>query len=701
MKNYEYNVFEEYQKFEESIYIKEVDKKTIGLETNNNKNEHLKTSEIGNYSEVKNTTKKKESGIKKLVQKAMESTKALSTTIATTAVVAVATIVVFTNIVIPNAKFELNYLNEGFDFVEYSITATELDENTDYYVLIENNKESYQFDINEGENVNKFTDLTNNSVYELSVIGHNIENNTTVTYISERFFTLSKDTPTFNATYNIVDEQSALIYWDDPNNYLITFNTDFDNLGDDTLAYRIILTDTQTNEEYIYSGTDKIGEIIVPNTCKELSITYEFIKVENEVEKVFDKVEVPNTLKINTPEVIFSDNLELIGINQFSLPLTISTSLEEVFNSIILNMTYSDSTTEQIILDKVKVNSENLITLDIPNGISSVQIDYEINLLGHNGNNERALTGSKVYTLQNKYTLTNTVVDKVLYNETRLSFIYHFIDDDTTLAVKNLSSNEITTLYVGDSYIGASFDSSLNSAEYSYYLSNSTGDAIDVETSITVDTSIDPSSYSSLYEFSYSNPGDVVVTYNEDGTINLYTFTNFSTTDDTIYYTIKYTNDSIGEKEVVYKDKVAKFEDTPHGNYYISYNVYKEMNGISYLIYEVTPSGGIELYSNTLENVITVDNNVISFSFNKYMYVCDNTSFIITLDGVDYNVDSSCITFDDLLGQYIFTYTADFTPTEVKIRFKGAKESHTLDYDRVASMTEVKGDLYETINVIS
>ena len=84
MKNNEYNVFEEYQKFEESIYIKEVDKKTIGLETNNNKNEHLKTSEIGNYSEVKNTTKKKESGIKKLVQKVMESTKALSTTIATT-----------------------------------------------------------------------------------------------------------------------------------------------------------------------------------------------------------------------------------------------------------------------------------------------------------------------------------------------------------------------------------------------------------------------------------------------------------------------------------------------------------------------------------------------------------------------------------------------------------------------------------------
>lgn len=701
MKNNEYNVFEEYQKFEENIYVKEVDKKTIGLETNNNKNEHLKTSEIGNYSEVKNTTKKKESGIKKLVQKVMESTKALSTTIATTAVVAVATIVVFTNIVFPNAKFELNYLNEGFDFVEYSITATELDENTDYYVLIENNKESYQFEINEGENVNKFTDLTNNSVYELSVIGHNIENNTTVTYISERFFTLFKDTPTFNATYNIVDEPSVLIYWDDPNNYLIIFNTDFDNLGDDTLAYRIILTDTQTNEEYIYSGTDKIGEIIVPNTCKELSITYEFIKVENEVEKVFDKVEVPNTLKINTPEVILSDNLELIGINQFSLPLTINTSLEEVFNSIILNMTYSDSTTEQIILDKVKVNSENLITLDIPNGISSVQIDYEINLLDHNGNNERTLTGSKVYTLQNQYTLTNTVVDKVLYNETRLSFIYHFIDDDTTLAVKNLSSNEITTLYVGNSYIGASFDSSLNSAEYSYYLSNSTGDPIDVETSITVDTSIDPSSYSTLYEFSYTNPGDVVVTYNEDGTINLYTYTNFSTTDDTIYYTIKYSNDTIGEKEIVYKDKVAKLEDTPYGNYYISYNVYKEMNGISYLIYEVTPSGGIELYSNTLENEITVDNNVISFSFYKYIYVCDNTSFIITLDGVDYNVDSSCITFDDLLDQYIFTYTADFTPTEVKIRFKGAKESHTLDYDRVASMTEVKGDLYETINVIS
>lgn len=702
MKNNEYNVFEEYQKFEESIYIKEVDKKTIGFETNNNKNEHLKTSEIGNYSQAKNTTKKKESGFKKLVQKVMESTKTLSTTIASTAVVAVATIVVFTNIVVQGEKFELNYLNEGADYVEYSITASELDADTDYYVLIKNSKESYQFDINEGDNINKFSELTNNSVYELSVVGHNNTNNTTVTYISERFFTLYNDLSTFNATYNIVDNTGVVISWGDPNIYLLTFNTDFDNLGDDTLSYRITLKDTLTNEEYIYSGTDKTAEINIPNSVNELSIKYEFIKTENDVDKIFDTVELPNTLIINTPEVILSDTLKLVGINKFTLPLTINTSLqEEVYTSILLNITYSDSTTDEVLIEEFNVNSENLITLDIPNGISNIKVEYNINLLAQNGLNERTITGTKEYTLKNQFSLTNTVVDKVLYSETRLSFIYHFIDDETTISVKNLSNGEISILDIGSNYVSATLDSSLNSNDYSYYLSNLTGEAIDTENNISVDTSIDPTSYSSLYQFSYSNPGDVVVTYNDDGTINLYNYTNFSTTDDTIYYTIKYTNDSFGEKEVVYRDKVAKLEDTPYGNYYISYNVYKEINDIAYLIYEVTPSGGIELYSNTIENAITIDGNVISFSFSKYMYTFDETSFIITLDGVDINVDSSAITFDDLLDEYTFTYTADVVPNDVKIKFKGAKESHTIDYENIASMTEVKGSLYETIHVIS
>lgn len=702
MKNNEYNVFEEYQKFEETTYIKEVDKNSIGLEENNNKNEHLKTTEIGNYSTFSNTTKKKEGGLKKLVQKVMESTKTLSTTIATTAVVAVSAIVVFVNIIVPNVKIELNYLEEGADFVEYSITASELDENTDYYVLIHNSKESYQFEINEGDNINKFTDLSHNSVYELSVIGHNNSNNTTVTYINERFFTLKNDNSTFNATYNIVDETNVLISWDDPNTYSLTFNTNFDNLGDDTLSYRITLTDTSTNLEYIYSGTDKSCEISIPSSVKEVSIKYEFIKTLNDVENIVEKVELPNTLVINTPEVILSDNLELVGINQFTLPLTISTSLqEEQYSSILLKLTYSDSTTDEVIIEDFKVNSENLITLNVLNGVSNIKVDYSINMLAQNGLNERTITGTKEYTLDNQYKLTNTVVDKVLYNETRLSFIYHFIDNDTTIAVKNLTTNETSLLYVGNNYVGASFDTAQDSISYTYYLSNLNAEPIGSENNITVDISIDPSNYTSLYEFSYSNPGDVVVTYNDDGTMNLYNYTNFSTTDDSIYYTIKYTNDTIGEIEIIYTSKVAKLEDTPYGNYYISYNIYKEINGIAYLIYEVTPSGGIELYSDTIENAITIDGNVISFSFSKYMYTFDDSSFIITINGVEYNADASCITVDDLLDEYIFTYTALEEPTDVVIRFKGTKESHTIDYDYIASMTEVKGNLYQTINVIS
>ena len=56
-------------------------------------------------------------------------------------------------------------LVEGYNYVEYNISLTDIDENTDYYVLIDNSFESYRFNLDVGENEKLVQDLKSNSLY--------------------------------------------------------------------------------------------------------------------------------------------------------------------------------------------------------------------------------------------------------------------------------------------------------------------------------------------------------------------------------------------------------------------------------------------------------------------------------------------------------------------------------------------------------
>lgn len=696
MKDNEYNVFTENNQIKENVFSKEVYNKYLGHEIRPSNDEIHKTTEFHNYKDT--SSPKSTNPLKKVIQKVMESVNSFSTAIAGTAVVAITSIVLFANVVISKPDFDILKLVEGYDSVEYTIMASELDENTDYFVSIENSKESYQYDLIEGENYNFIKNLENNAVYNLSIIGKNDENNTEVTYLTQRFFTL-KDV---NATYEVINEEDVIIHWDNPDYYKVEFNTNFNNMNDENLLYRIIINDINSSESFIYEGTDPVAFIEVPTSIYEVSVSYEFIRITNDEEHIYEKIDLDENLIFNIPTIEFKD-LVLSDVDQYEMTIIPHSEFinEEVYNNIILNLTFSDATIDQIIIDDLIINQENVVTIDVPPATNKIIVDYEWNLLGKNGHNPRTVIGSNSYDLTNEYKLVSTVVDTKNYNRVEFEFIYHFINEETSISAYNLSDQVPYVLSTWNNKINCYIDTNNSTGEFVYYLSNLDGEKIGTETNITVDIFGSFREYLSAYTFNYKNPTDVLITYNDDGTINLYIDTSFTTEDDQIYYGIEYSGID-GSEEIYYTDAIAKYENVPIDDYAIVYRIYRKINGEIYVLDEIAVSGTTSiLYYLTIENSIVMENNQLTFKLENYLYVFDENSFVFTLDGVDYKVETNQVVYDDANKVYIISHTFKEIPTEYSLRFSGNIKYHNEFFDSISNKTQIKGNEYTTINVTS
>lgn len=708
MRNNEYNIFNENKPIEENKGLSEIQSKKLGKEVTNPKIDVYKTSEYNNVSSAKKE-KSNKSILKKLLQNITESTSSFVGSVAATAVVVVTSIVIFSNVIFNNPNIELVSLTEGYDFVSYNIVASDLEEDIDYYILISNSLESYEYNLIEGENINTINNLKHDSVYNLSVYGENSNNGTKVEYYTTRFFTIAQATNVpFNATYTLVDGPDAIIYWDNPDSYVVQLNTGFDNTFDSTLLYRVKLHDSKNMIDYIYEGTDRVATINVANDAESVIIVYEFIALVNNEEIICKTITMDNPIVFNKPTVELSDTLTLSGPNQYDLEFKIVTNnpSDEIYNSITFNILNNESIVDVIIIDSIEPNISVPLTITVPAGIGEITLEYEINLLGNNGYNERTILGSHTYPLITEYKLTRQVVDNSMYNTIKLYFDYHMVTDEITgeiftITVENIDTNDIFYLSEIYNYVEINFDTTVSSIQLAYYLSDSTGEAVDTRTELTIDLSVNTNDYSSLYMFDYINPGDAIVTHNDDGTMNIYLDVKFETEDSSIYYGIVY-DGAERIKEVLYTTSPAAYEGVILSDYYIQYNIYKKIGDVEYLIENIYPSGGIEFtYRLSLTDAIAIEENLITITFDSYYYNFDNTSFVITLDGIDYNIDSSQIVIDDTDSMCQITYVASSTPTECSVRFKGTTYYNEATYESLAAEIPIKGSIYATIYIES
>ncbi len=180
-----------------------------------------------------------------------------------------------------------------------------------------------------------------------------------------------------------------------------------------------------------------------------------------------------------------------------------------------------------------------------------------------------------------------------------------------------------------------------NIANYTLYLTNDDGQKVSNNCNVTFDTSF---SFDTEFTFNYKNPTDVGITYNSDGTINAYITTDFQADNPEIYYQIMLGNFRFSSRE-----KTFCAIGLPNDTYGVVYNVLIDVDGISYSIFDVTPSGAINEFS--LESVITatVSNNSVnlvieSYKINRiYLYTVrleSSTGEEIFVDELDWVFDS-------------------------------------------------------------
>ena len=495
----------------------------------------------------------------------------------------------------------------------------------------------------------------------------------------------------YTATFVVPTQSNITINYDNSDYYVISINTEFDNTTDARLLYRIILTDVQTNTQYIYEGTDSIATIDVLSTVKDMTITYELVGIYNNMEKLYEVVELTEHIAISDITSQIIDDYQLIGIDSYEFKMIINSdySNEEVYNYVELVINYDDLSQQEILLEDVVVNEEMSIFIEVPSFCGSFTIDYRISLLDRYGQSERIIEESTEITLESIYELTNVYIDSRQFMTARFDFIYHLTDENTTIAVKDSTSGEVATLTEGYDYIEISINSTAQ--DLTYYLSNINNEVLDTETII----SFDSANITGDYSFNYVNPGDAIVTFNDDGTMNIYLDTLFETEDPDIYYLIRY-NDFNSESiyEVKYTDSVAVIENIPFSNYGIVYYVYKTVEGIDYQLEYIAVSGGVEItYDSIVSGYTQIDNNNnlgLYLSFSEYSNV-NLDSFVLLIDQEEIIISSSDFVLTD--GTYEFTYILEQEPSKLQVQYEATYNNETI-YESVLLSGKIKGEQY-------
>lgn len=685
MKNSEYNFFEEVRKTQENQNYQAIQYSVVENESYLQKNETLLSEEFGHTKTKTNKVKENNGIVKKLIQKVTEATSSFMGGIAATAVVAVSSVILFTNILVKEPIIELIDIIVGQDYVTYNLLLDDISDNMDYYTIISNDFESYEYELVEGENLNTISNLKVNTEYNLSVIG--INNKEEIKYFNTKFSTQSYE---YTATFNQLSPDEVVIEYGIDSNILI-FNTNFNNYGDDSLNYRIILKDPETSEKYIYDGSEEIALIDVPSNITVFNISYELYGIYNGAQKVFETINVNEPLVIS---IISSDitDLTLTDINKYQLSLLINSDFEEeeIYNSVNLLITYDDLTTNNIVIEDVLVNEKMNFEVLVPSYCKSFNIDYTIDLLGANGNNPRTITSSKEFTLENSYELIETQVEtQEDYSITRFLFKYHFIDENITIAVKDVTSGNVVMLYEGEDSIQIELNASTNVQEYTYYLSNINGEAIGEENNV----SFEIQDVKGDYNFQYINPGDAIVTFNDDDTMNIYLNTVFETEDSSIYYVVRYTNYNDGTVyNIKYTESVAYLEDVPFSNYGIEYFVFKTVNGLEYQLQNIAVSGGIEItLDGVLQSTSETDDYGNPYVFIMYYDYYNLSNFVLIADDKKIPIPSSNIVFNN--GYCEIEYQLDFIPSKLVLEYE-AMFNDEIMYETISSVREIKGEQY-------
>ena len=325
----------------------------------------------------------------------------------------------------------------------------------------------------------------------------------------------------------------------------------------------------------------------------------------------------------------------------------------------------------------------------------TLQLKFKDN---QNDKNSHSLSSQAIsYTMNYEFAVTKTIADSFsatttlpidLYFNYRLPTTYSISIKDEANAV------DITTGLAESYYLNTITPSSdinlvVQPLDES---SNPVLQATTIHISSVEANSIFKSTTYSLYSV---NPGDALITYNDDGTINMYRKTNFSCEDTRISLNafIYETSSTDSDGKTIYQnghDSIESngysiIEDIPSNMYIFNYYIYLDYENVRYISFMEYPSGtaGPSESIGSYEVSTASGENTIKVNISSYGYLENR----IVVNGVEYQF-TTYTKMDDPTASLTLP---EEEITSVKVYFTEYGSS----YETVASEIPIKGNKFK------
>lgn len=444
--------------------------------------------------------------------------------------------------------------------------------------------------------------------------------------------------------------------------------------------YDIYIT-TDGQRQLAYSGSEANPLVQIPSDAKNVEMELEFYLKKSNQTKLFETYTLDSLVDFTYQEITLK-GMNLVSSYTYSIPFELSESVNKY--DYIEFIVALDSSIDTITIDNPNEASEIFLS-DISTTYSQITIK-PVGYIKLKDNSYRQIEHDEVsYTITNQFELSEVRVSNT-YQTLKLKFNTNMPSGyKVTVVDESLTPTEYDLGYV---------EVPLNGTTYKYYLVDSESNAVSAEEEITIDLNV-----TGVYEFDYSNPGDVLKTFNSDGTHNIYMNTNFATEDSAIYYEIEYYSDS-GPSEFYHsREKIAQLLYLPGESYCLIYRVIKEVDGVLYELTEIVPSGttgdtqldyyvGGEIISNQ-------DGNQINIHIYLDAFEVDFSNSFVKLDtGEVISLKESDFIYDESLYTYVATYNVSGVISNFDLQV--SYNTHMTNYDIISNEIELIGSLYKT-----
>ena len=689
MKEYyssgEHNRFEEHRVFKAELY-KTKDFRETGAEQSSQGHEFK--------PDVKKSRKKSVSNnpIKKAIEKMTSSAASVATTVVSTVVMAVAAVVVCLNLFSPVPSLEIEELNVGNDYVEYDVEIGELEENTEYSLVIENNFHTFEYDVEEaGGYQGIVTGLKPGLPYSLFLLGRT--ENGESTYHETQFFTTNTDTP--SAVFDIKLKKGK------------------DGTAD--IEYSVYVSDTNRRGSGYYLEMSSSGQTYYLDDSMEggffkgaaLSAPHGEITVivkgiiDGKIASIAERhitnlitdppIEEPSIEEppIEEPPIeklyIEVSDLESVGINCYNIHYVFNKINIKGVATMELYYDGEEEPSEQRELYCGALGAWSTEYVELPIGCTSLKIKASVKEIDEKGDPVDVFSTEKSFEFSEQLTVVPWV-DTV--NGATYLDLYGNLTQEATVVVTDNQSGEATEFLLYDERYSSfnsvlSWENSQGVVNYSYKVINSAGEEIVRGGEFTVDYSFESSEFS----INYRNPGDAVVTYNGDGTMNVYIFAEYTSTDPDVYCEL------VLDKAYRLSGYVFVMENVRVGSYGLEYKICKDLDGVKYVMNRVYPSGTVGM-NPYVDGYAEFDGAQVTVVISPSSQCDFSNMCFVSSDGEEITVGAESVTVDHETGEYIIELTFE-NEVECVIAYLSAKPiAPSLDYDAITAVMELKGSEY-------